>query len=80
MSRGTVFRHTAFLGKCASRCSSQLRSADEFDAFCVEKFAGIHARFTAAMTASGAVSLLPGKRGRTGLAKPCAATLISSRR
>ncbi len=42
---------------------SQLRSADEFDAFCVEKFAAIHARFTAAMNREQRVSLLLGEAG-----------------
>lgn len=37
---------------------SQLRSADEFDAFCVEKFAAIHQRFTAAMNREQRVNLL----------------------
>lgn len=37
---------------------SQLRSADEFDAFCLEKFASVHALFTTAMNREQRIGLL----------------------
>lgn len=37
---------------------NQLRSADEFDAFCQEKFASVHAKFTTAMNREQRIGLL----------------------
>lgn len=37
---------------------NQLRSADEFDAFCLEKFASVHAQFTTALNREQRISLL----------------------